>query len=77
LTVRPERGELTLEWKSSGGAPWQWVVQKKVGNNWTAEILPAETTSETIKADLPQVVAVAVVNRYGTMSSPATYISPH
>jgi uncharacterized lipoprotein YddW (UPF0748 family) len=73
LSVRPERGELKLEWKSSGDAPWQWVVQKKTDGNWAAEILPEEKTSETIKADLLEVVAVAAVNRYGNMSPPATY----
>jgi hypothetical protein len=77
LSVRPERGQLKLEWKSSGGASWQWVVQKKIGGKWAAEILPEEKTSETIKADLPEAVAVTAVNRFGNMSPPTTYHAGH
>jgi uncharacterized lipoprotein YddW (UPF0748 family) len=77
LRVRPERGELKLEWRSSGGAPWQWVVQKKVAGKWTAEILPEGKTSEIITAYLPEAIAIAAVNRYGNMGPPATYHAPH
>jgi uncharacterized lipoprotein YddW (UPF0748 family) len=77
LSVRPERVQLKLEWKSSGGASWQWVVQKKIGGKWAAEILPEEKTSETIKADLPEAVAVTAVNRFGNMSPPTTYHAGH
>jgi uncharacterized lipoprotein YddW (UPF0748 family) len=73
LSVRPVRGELKLEWNSGGGAPWQWVVQKKIDGKWFSEILPGEKTSETIQADSPEAVAVSAVNRYGNMSPPATY----
>ncbi len=38
LRVRPARGELKLEWSSGGGTPWLWVVQKKIGGKWAAEI---------------------------------------
>jgi uncharacterized lipoprotein YddW (UPF0748 family) len=73
LSARLESGELKLEWKSGGGAPWQWVVQKKFGGKWAAEILPGEKTSESIKTNLLEVVAVTAVNRYGNMSPPAIY----
>jgi uncharacterized lipoprotein YddW (UPF0748 family) len=77
LRVRPERGELKLEWQSSGGAPWQWVVQKKIHGRWTAEILPREKTSEIITADLPEAVAISAVNRYGNVGPAATYQAAH
>jgi hypothetical protein len=73
LSVQSEGGELKLEWKSSGSAPWQWVVQKKIDGKWTAEILPEEKTSETIKSDFPESVSVTAVNRYGNLSLPAIY----
>jgi uncharacterized lipoprotein YddW (UPF0748 family) len=77
LRVRPERGELKLEWRSSGGAPWLWVVQKKVNGRWTVEILPEEKVSKIITADLPDAVAISAVNRYENMGPPATYHAAH
>jgi hypothetical protein len=52
-------------------------VQKKIGGKWTAEILPEEKTSETIKADSLESVAVTAINRYGNVSVPATYRLEH
>ncbi len=75
--VRPGRGELNLQWKPGGGDSWLWVVQKKIGGKWSAEILPGENTSETIKGTLPEAVAVSAVNRYGNLSAPATYQCAH
>jgi hypothetical protein len=73
LSVRPERGEMKLAWLPSGGAPCQWVVQKKIGGKWSVEILPVDITSETLKTDFPEAVAVSGVNRYGNISPPAMY----
>ncbi len=73
LNVRTQRGELKLKWQSSGGAPCRWVMQKKIGGQWAAEILPEDKTSETIKGDLLEAVAVSAVNRFGNVGPPATY----
>jgi hypothetical protein len=77
LSVRPQRDYLKVEWRSTNSAPWQWIVQKKIGGKWTAEILPEEKTSETIKADSLESVAVTAINRYGNVSVPATYRLEH
>ena len=68
-------GEWKLEWRSSGGAVWQWVLQKKSGGHWSTEILPAAKTSETIKSGparpLPEEIALFAVDRFGNISSGA------
>jgi hypothetical protein len=73
LSARSERDELKLEWKSRDGSAWQWLVQKKIDGKWAAEILPEDKTSETVKANSLQAVAVTAVNRYGNISPPAVY----
>ncbi|HEX3720273.1 MAG TPA: family 10 glycosylhydrolase [Verrucomicrobiae bacterium] len=73
LSVHPQRDDLKVEWRFTNSAPWQWLVQKKIGGKWTAEILPEEKTSETIKADSLESVAVTAINRYGNTSVPAIY----
>ena len=72
-----DRGELKLNWKSSGGAISRWVLQKKAGGHWTTEILGGNKTSEAIKANsgqsLPESVALHAIDRLGNMSSGAMY----
>jgi hypothetical protein len=67
-----EGGELKLNWNSSGGAVWQWVLQKKTGGHWTTEILAGAKTGETIKPGpgkiLPEAVALFAVDRFGNAS---------
>jgi uncharacterized lipoprotein YddW (UPF0748 family) len=73
-----EGGELKLTWKSSGGAVWQWVLQKKTGGHWTTEILAGAKTGETIKPGpataLPEAVALFAVNRFGNASGGTIYL---
>jgi hypothetical protein len=65
-------GEWKLDWRSSGGIVWQWVLQKKSGSHWSTEILPGAKTSETIKPGpgrpLPEEVALFAVDRFGNIS---------
>ena len=50
LRVEHIGNELKLDWKPSGIPVWQWLVQKKTGERWTSELLPANTTSLILKA---------------------------
>jgi uncharacterized lipoprotein YddW (UPF0748 family) len=73
-------GELTLNWRPSGGAVWQWVLQKKSGVHWTSDILAGAKTNETIKPGpampLPEAVALFAVDRFGNLSSGAIRSKP-
>jgi uncharacterized lipoprotein YddW (UPF0748 family) len=77
LQAALDGGELKLTWQPSGGAVWQWVLQKKTAGHWTTEILAGARTAETIKASpamaLPETVALFAVNRFGNMSGSAIY----
>jgi len=77
LQAGTDRGALQLNWRSGGGAVWQWVLQKKSGGHWTTEILPGTRTGETIKsapsAPLPAAAELFAVDRFGNMSTAATY----
>jgi hypothetical protein len=53
-----------------------WVVQAKVGTNWTTNILPSDYTDCIVKAKKPagpvEHVYVSAVDRLGNISVPAT-----
>lgn len=72
-----EQGELKLNWKSGGGAVWQWVLQKEAAGHWATEILAGDKTGETIQSGparpLPAAVALFAVDRLGNVSSGAMY----
>jgi len=75
LSYRETRRDLKLSWKTGGDKVWRWVVQKKVNDRWTTEILGGDQDEETMKAgsqtDLPQVVVLSAVNRFGNMGRAA------
>ncbi len=76
LRARRSRTQLKLSWKQADGPVWQWVLQKKAAGQWTTEILPAETTSAVVKTaatNMPALIALSAVNRYGNLS-PASII---
>ncbi|HTA29613.1 MAG TPA: family 10 glycosylhydrolase [Candidatus Cybelea sp.] len=77
LQAAVNAGELKLNWKSSGLAIWQWVLQKKSGGHWAAEILPGVKTSESIPAGpggtLPETVMLFAIDRFGNISSGAIH----
>ena len=76
LQAEMNRGAWELNWRSAGGAVWQWVLQKKSAGHWTTEILPGTRTGETIKPapamPLPETAVLFAVDRFGNMSSAAT-----
>jgi hypothetical protein len=77
LTARESRREIKLVWREKLGNPWQWVVRKKTGDQWSTEILPGAQTKEVMKSDghtaLPEIVEVSAVNRYGNISDAAVF----
>ena len=72
-----DRGELRLNWKSSGGSVWQWVLQKKTAGHWLTEILAGAKSGETIQSGpampLPEAALLFAVDRFGNVSNGATY----
>jgi uncharacterized lipoprotein YddW (UPF0748 family) len=60
LNLNPGTNAASIRW---------WVVQTKSLGNWKTEILPRETSSQTLTSR-PEVVAVTAVDRIGNASSP-------
>jgi uncharacterized lipoprotein YddW (UPF0748 family) len=77
LQAALDRGELRLNWKSSGGSVWQWVLQKKTAGHWLTEILAGAKSGETIQSGpampLPEAALLFAVDRFGNVSNGATY----
>ena len=71
---RRRASELKLNWQSTGGSVWLWVLQKKAAGHWTTEILPGTTACQTITAGpaapLPREIALSAVDRCDDMSAP-------
>jgi uncharacterized lipoprotein YddW (UPF0748 family) len=67
------RGELKASWSVAGAEPaWLWVLQFKSNGAWATEVLPGRQASRIwTRIDsrvLPEVVAVAAVDRTGNMA---------
>jgi uncharacterized lipoprotein YddW (UPF0748 family) len=75
LTVKQKRDEIKLTWKTPATTPWQWLLQKKVGDAWTTEILPGTTLDQSLKASTNesalQMVLLSAVDRFGNIGLPA------
>jgi uncharacterized lipoprotein YddW (UPF0748 family) len=72
LAIGESRAGLRFEWETSGGEPaWLWVLQFRIKDVWTTEILPANETTRTFFSSPPDVVAVSAVDRVGNESEPA------
>ena len=80
LRAEHNGNELRLNWRPAGVPVWQWLVQKRAGERWTSEILPAKTTSLVLKAaapaNLPGVIALSAMDRYGNLSPAANFHTP-
>ena len=72
LAVTIENSGARAHWEVSGGEPaWLWVLQFRINEVWTTEILPANQTTRTFFSSQPDVIAVSVVDRVGNESDPA------
>ena len=64
---------VSLSWMPAAGAnSWLWLVQTRIGKDWTTEILPVNRS--TRKCDGAEVIAVSAVDRNGN-ASPAAVLS--
>lgn len=62
------------EWSAAGtNKVWQWVLQTRKGNQWTTEILPAQTVSRQWRLPSLEAIAVTAVDRVGRTSPPRVY----
>ena len=70
-TARVRGREVEIRWQPATGqsAPWQWVMQTKRGSEWRSEIFPGGTTARTFSGSLPQLIAVAGIDRAGNLGS--------
>jgi uncharacterized lipoprotein YddW (UPF0748 family) len=52
--------------------PWLWVLQTRLGNSWTTEIIPGRFNARTFTRDkTPDVVCLTEIDRCGNASPPA------
>jgi hypothetical protein len=72
-TGRDGSGKLRLAWeKSATKEIWLWLVQTKVGADWTSEILPGNQSSTALNTpEYPRFFAVSAVDRCGNASLPS------
>lgn len=77
LTIQKNEtsGEIQLTWKPTGTEKvWLWVIQTRIGSEWTTLVLPGEQTSYLFNSndfkERVESVAVFAVNRYETSGSP-------
>jgi hypothetical protein len=64
----PRASRLTWGEHGTNFVRW-WVVQTKSSGEWKTEILPRETTSESLPGS-PEIVAVTAIDRVGNASPP-------
>ncbi len=78
IQVKSEDQGLMVSWKAADPKDVRvWVLYAKVGDKWNTEILPAHVESKSFssKGDepLPELIAVAAVDRCGNESPRAVY----
>jgi hypothetical protein len=71
LSLGESRAGLRFQWALAGGEPaWLWVLQYRINEVWTTEILPADQTSRVFFNSQPEVISVRAVDRAGNLSLP-------
>ena len=74
LSVKTRRNQIKLSWQVTSRNPArQWILQKRIANRWTTQILPANETSLTFQIGDADVVAVTAISAYGIASAPAIF----
>ncbi|HWD19359.1 MAG TPA: family 10 glycosylhydrolase [Verrucomicrobiae bacterium] len=74
LIVKPNKNGLKLKWKAGGDYdPWQWVLEKKIGEHWVTEIYSGDVRDISFvvpeEALRPTAFALAAVDRCGNLSA--------
>jgi uncharacterized lipoprotein YddW (UPF0748 family) len=79
---RPGKPTVTVSSSESGSRPearwgpadsgrvWLWLVQTRVGGEWTTEILPSTKTARAWSGAPREVLAISAVNRNGEVGPP-------
>ena len=76
LRVSGSKG-LEVSWKvAEADKVSVWILQTRSGSRWQTKILPAGERSCRVVGDLPDVVAITAVNRFGITSRPVSVGSP-
>jgi uncharacterized lipoprotein YddW (UPF0748 family) len=76
LNVSGPANKLTVQWHTGSVGQWLWVVQYRIGETWTTQILPSNVLSAEIPATASnpvQSIAVSAVDRVGNQSRPAVW----
>jgi uncharacterized lipoprotein YddW (UPF0748 family) len=70
LVLGSQTGSRTsVSWTSGNGQnPWLWLVQTRVGKEWTSEVVPGSRTRRS--CDHADAFAITAVDRSGNTSSP-------
>ncbi len=72
VQAKVQGGSLEASWNQPKNQPIRlWVLQTRLGRDWTTEILPASRTSLSCTARLPEAIAVSAVDYNGNLSRPA------
>jgi len=75
IRARTTRGQLKIQWKSTSGQVWQWLLREKISGDWVTELLPRETTLRLFdsRGAMPRIVSVCAVNRFGNIGPAAVF----
>jgi uncharacterized lipoprotein YddW (UPF0748 family) len=72
LVVTAENSGVRAHWANNGGElAWLWILQFRINNAWTTEILPSQETTHTFFDSKPDVISVRAVDREENESEPA------
>jgi len=71
LEVREQSNSITMTWTTSEPVRF-WLLQSKVGDRWTSQLLPGSETNLTLRS-LPDAIALSSIDRRGVASSPEVF----
>jgi uncharacterized lipoprotein YddW (UPF0748 family) len=71
ITVSKAKGAVNVSWQTSSSSPVRfWVLQTRIGKEWTTEILTGERRSHALTGAAPELIALTALDRYGNASAP-------
>jgi len=61
-----------VRWEAIGAEKaWLWVLQSRIGGEWSTEILPGRQLSRAWTRPPPEVIALTAIDRNGNTGVPA------
>jgi len=71
LSITSAGGGITASWGSGTKEQvWLWVLQLRSKSEWSTRVLPGRTSRLSLGRTIPEVIAIAAVDRYGNASRP-------